>query len=230
MNLKSLVSILVGLAVGAGVAVSEAGAQRPAGQGTPSATAQQPSESSADRASAGARQFINDMAVAGMAEVELGKMASERGSSPEIKEFGELMVKDHSKANDELKQIASELAVTPPAELDKKHRDLADKLSKLQGAEFDREYASAMVNGHQEVASKLRSRADHKMTSSEPGSGREAPTGTGARPPQSSGSGASVGTSGDRAGDAKLNQWAAKTLPTVQEHLERARELQKKSK
>jgi hypothetical protein len=68
------------------------------------------------------------------------------------------------------------------------------------------------------------------MTSSEPGSGREAPTGTGARPPQSSGSGASVGTSGDRAGDAKLNQWAAKTLPTVQEHLERARELQKKSK
>jgi putative membrane protein len=211
MKLKSLVWILVGLAVSVGNAAA------------------QPAEGSSGKPSAGAGTFINDMAIAGMAEVELGKMAAERGSSADIKEFGETMVEDHSKANDELKQIASELGVTPPTDLDKKHRDLADKLSKLHGAEFDREYANAMVNGHQEVASKLRSRVDHKMTSSEPGSGHEAPTGTGARPPQSTGSGTSVGTSGD-SGDGKLNQWAAKTLPTVEQHLERARELQKKSK
>jgi hypothetical protein len=71
-----------------------------------------------------------------------------------------LIVKDHSQASNELKQIASLLQVQPPRQLDQKHRDLADRLSKLQGAEFDREYLNAMVQGHEEVVNKLRMRLD----------------------------------------------------------------------
>src|SRR5688572_22070456 len=81
----------------------------------------------------GAREFINDMAVAGMAEVQLGKMSADRASDSGVKAFGRMMVTDHSRANDELKRVASQLNVTLPMQLDQKHRDLADRLSKLQG-------------------------------------------------------------------------------------------------
>src|SRR5687767_2834302 len=102
--------------------------------------------------------FINDMTIAGLAEVQLGQMASERASNADVKAFGQMMVKDHSQAGGELKQVASQLEIQPPAQLDQKHKDLADKLSKLQGEAFDREYMTAMVQGHQEVLGKLRAR------------------------------------------------------------------------
>jgi putative membrane protein len=161
------------------------------------------------------RQFVNDMAVAGLAEVQLGKLAELKASSPDVKAFGQMMVRDHSQPNAELKRIASQIGVTPPADLDAKHKDLLDRLAKLEGAEFDREYINAMVQGH-EVLTKLKSRAERRMTSTQPG----------AAAPKSGAE--SVGTAGK--GEQALNQWAAKTLPVVQKHLERAQVLQKKLK
>jgi putative membrane protein len=210
--------------------------QAPAGQsGQSGGTTQRPSPA-AQSGRSDSRSFINDMAVAGMAEVQLGKLAAERAENADVKEFGQMMVKDHSKANDELKQVASQLNVQPTTQLDKKHRDLEDRLSKLQGAEFDREYISAMVQGHQEVASKLRTRAGNRMTSNAPASGERSPgSGATAGSPGSQGGsskpstsgGQAVGTTGEQ-GEQALTQWATKTLPTVEQHLERARELQKK--
>jgi putative membrane protein len=174
-----------------------------AGAGAQSTPADRQPAGSAQTASAASREFVNDMAVAGLAEVQLGKMASEHASSPDIKAFGQMMVKDHSRANTELTRIATQLGITPPKQLDAKHKELADKLSKLKGAEFDREYMNAMVEGHQEVANKLKSRAAEKT-------------------------GGAVGTSGK--GEQALTQWATKTLPAVEKHLERAKELQGKVK
>src|SRR5829696_2186192 len=108
----------------------------------------------------GDKDFVNDAAIAGMAEVELGRMASEKGASPDVKKFGKMMVEDHSAAGDRLKAIATQHNVEWPAGLDDKHRDLRDKLAKLSGSEFDREYMSAMVDGHEAVANKLESRID----------------------------------------------------------------------
>ena len=126
------------------------------------------------------RMFINNMAIAGMAEVQLGKLASERGMSADVKQFGQMMVTDHTKANDELKQIAAKLNIQLPTELDTKHKALADRLSKLQGAEFDREYAMAMVSGHEEVAAALRPRSQsNRSTSAQPSTtGRETSSAT----------------------------------------------------
>jgi len=70
------------------------------------------------------------------------------------------MVEDHTAAGNQLKAIAAQHNVEWPAALDDKHRDLRDKLAKLTGAEFDREYMSAMVEGHEGVANKLESRID----------------------------------------------------------------------
>ena len=67
-----------------------------------------------------------------------------------------MVVKDHTRANTEVTQIAKQLNVTPPTQLDMKHRELIDRLSKLKGAEFGREYVTAMVMGHEEVSAKLR--------------------------------------------------------------------------
>jgi putative membrane protein len=164
--------------------------------GSPAAPAQ--AAGAASQAAMDSRTFINEMAVAGMAEVTLGKMAAERAANSEVRSFGQMMVKDHSRANEELQKVASGLDVQPPAELDQKHKDVAARLAKLQGAEFDREFMNAMVDGHQDVVSKLRARADGS---------------------------AAAGRTGEQA----LTQWAKATLPTVQQHLERARDLQGKT-
>src|ERR1041384_5864618 len=89
------------------------------------------------------KTFVNDLTIAGLAEIQLGKLAAERGSSPDVKAFGQMMVKDHTQAANELKPIATELKVQQPTQLDQKHKELADKLSKLKGNEFDREYINA---------------------------------------------------------------------------------------
>ena len=177
--------------------------------------------------------FIAEMAEDGMAEVQLGKLAAERASNADVKEFAQMMVQHHSKANEELKKIAGQLKVTPPTSLNQKHQALVAKLSKLQGAEFDREYMAEMVLGHEEVVNKLRMRAGNGLTSSDPASGRPAtgtpaggtgtqPTGGGSKP---SGS-AAAGTSGGKL-DPALIDWATKTLPMVQQHLERAHTIHK---
>jgi putative membrane protein len=92
--------------------------------------------------------FVTEAAKGGMAEVELGKLAADKASSPQVKQFGQKMADDHSKANDELKSIASQKNITLPSSLDPKDAALRDRLSKLSGEAFDRAYMQAMVNDH----------------------------------------------------------------------------------
>jgi putative membrane protein len=103
----------------------------------------------------GDRDFVNDVAIANMAEIELGKMAAEKGMNAEVKKFGQMMVDDHSKAGDSLKTVATRHNSPMPTALDDEHRDLRDRLSKLQGADFDREYARQMVQDHQKLVQEL---------------------------------------------------------------------------
>ena len=106
-----------------------------------------PKETSGKMASSDTK-FMTEAARGNMAEVELGRLATERGSSDAVKQFGQRMVSDHGKANDELKQLAQQKGVTLPTDLDSKHRKTMDRLSKLSGAEFDKAYAKDMVRDH----------------------------------------------------------------------------------
>jgi len=92
--------------------------------------------------------FVNTVAMDGIAEVELGHLAMQKAKNPEVKQFAQRMVTDHSKANVELKQLASNKNVTLPAEPNAQQKADKDRLSKLSGAEFDREYMSLMANAH----------------------------------------------------------------------------------
>lgn len=83
-----------------------------------------------------------------MAEVGLGRLGVERAESPDVKQFAQRMVDDHSKVNDELKPIASKEGVTIPKGLDPKHKATKDRLAKLSGRDFDRAYMREMTSDH----------------------------------------------------------------------------------
>ncbi|MDQ2870778.1 MAG: DUF4142 domain-containing protein, partial [Acidobacteriota bacterium] len=76
-------------------------------------------------------KFVMDAAKGGMAEVEMGRLAADKASNAEVKQFGQKMVDDHSKANDELKQVAGAKGITLPSAIDPAHKAKMDKMSSL---------------------------------------------------------------------------------------------------
>jgi len=93
-------------------------------------------------------KFAMAAALGGMEEVELGRLAAQKGASDEVRQFGQHMVDDHSKANQDLTQVASAKGLTLPATLDAKHQADVQKLSALSGDKFDKEYVGMMVKDH----------------------------------------------------------------------------------
>jgi putative membrane protein len=155
------------------------------GSETSKGTASQSSASEAPDAT-----FVKKAASGGMAEVKLGQLAQEKGSNSTVKEFGKRMENDHSKAGDQLKNVASKNNIAVPEEIDKKDQATYDHLSKLSGAEFDRVYAQHMVTDHEKDIEEFK---------------KEASTGK----------------------NANVKGFASKTLPTLQDHLRQAREMEK---
>ncbi|MBV9294408.1 MAG: DUF4142 domain-containing protein [Acidobacteriaceae bacterium] len=94
--------------------------------------------------------FAMKAAQGGMAEVKLGKLAADKASNPDVKAFGQQMVDDHSKANDDLKSTADKEGMTLPSDVNAKQQAMYDRLSKLSGAAFDRAYVNDMVKDHEE--------------------------------------------------------------------------------
>ncbi|MGE5103253.1 MAG: DUF4142 domain-containing protein [Betaproteobacteria bacterium] len=119
----------------------------------PSASASSQSLSTDDR------QFAMKAAEAGMAEVELGKLAQQKAQNDQVKQFGERMVRDHSQANDRLKQVVASKNVTLPAHLDKSGQKDLDQLTKLSGPKFDQQYIKKQVSGHEKVIQEFRKEA-----------------------------------------------------------------------
>ncbi|TZF83761.1 DUF4142 domain-containing protein [Pedobacter sp. BS3] len=102
-------------------------------------------ESGAD---ADSNDFIKKAADGGMLEVELGKLAQQKAASVRVKNFGTMMVTDHTKANNELKQIAQQHQVVVPSGLSPESKSHVDELGKLSGSQFDKNYINMMVTDH----------------------------------------------------------------------------------
>jgi putative membrane protein len=137
---------MISMAQSSGSAAGQEGMQQ--GQEGSMSQSQNSEKQSAGMTMPADQRFVRDAAEGGMAEVELGKLAAEKGSSQDVKNFGQRMVDDHSKANDQLKQIASNEGVTLPEKLDAKDRALKTRLSRLSGENFDRVYMENMVRDH----------------------------------------------------------------------------------
>lgn len=118
------------------------------GTTTTSKTTSTKASSTTSTISSSDRKFIKDAAEGGMMEVELGRIAAQKGTDPDVKTFGQRMVDDHSKANDQLKQVASSKGVTVPTSLPPSKQKEIDSYNKLSGAAFDSKYVSHMVSDH----------------------------------------------------------------------------------
>jgi putative membrane protein len=136
------------------------------------------------------QRFAKDAASGGMAEVKLGQLAQEKGSNDAVKNFGQRMVTDHSKADDDLKAAASNANIDLPNQMSAKDQATYDRLSKLSGSAFDRAYARAMVTDHRQDIAQFRKEA----------------------------------TNGE---NASIKNFASQTLPTLQEHLKLAQQMEK---
>jgi len=134
--------------------------------------------------------FAKDAAQGGLAEVKMGELAQQKGSSDTVKDFGKRMVEDHTQANDKLKSVASQENMKLPEKLSKKDQRTYDKLSQLSGAEFDRAYARDMVRDHKNDVAAFEQEAN---------SGQ----------------------------DRAVKNFASQTLPTLQDHLKMAQQMEK---
>ncbi|TMI71602.1 MAG: DUF4142 domain-containing protein [Bacteroidetes bacterium] len=94
--------------------------------------------------------FLPEAADGGMAEVQQGQLAQQKGNNQAVKDFGAMMVRDHSAANDRLKALATQRNVTLPDSVSSKHKKMMETLNKKSGKEFDRFYINEMVKDHQE--------------------------------------------------------------------------------
>jgi putative membrane protein len=126
-----------------------------------SAMAQKAQQGSANRLTGADETFMNKAAEGGMAEVELGKLAETRASSDAVKNFGKRMVNDHTKADDQLKSIAAQENVALPTGLSSRDQAALDRLSMLNGADFDRAYMRNMVRDHRTDIAEFQREADH---------------------------------------------------------------------
>jgi putative membrane protein len=175
--------------------------------------------------------FVRDVALKNMAEIELSRMALDRATNLDIKSFAQRMIDDHGAAAHQLKSVVSGQPIEWPDQLDDKHRKTADDLAKEQGTDFDREYVKAMVEGHQDLTAKLESRldvqslADWKTAAAGRTESKALPEPNSAmrdvqvRPNRS-----------DNEVTIKINQWAADTYPVAQKHLDIARTLETAAK
>jgi putative membrane protein len=139
-------------------------------------------------------EFAVKAANGGMLEVELGRMAQEKGVSKDVKDFGAMMVKDHSKANDELKSIAATQNITLPTTLGEDEQKHVNDMAKLSGAEFDKKYVSMMVDDHKEDIDLFKKAAEDDKT------------------------------------NPAVKDFATKTLPTLQKHMDAITAIDKKMK
>lgn len=137
-------------------------------------------------------EFAVKAANGGMLEVELGRLAQEKGMSSDVKEFGAMMVKDHSQANEELKTIAATQNITLPTTLGEDEQKHVNEMAKLTGAEFDKKYVSMMVDDHKEDIDLFKKAAEDEKT------------------------------------NPAVKSFAAKTLPTLQKHMESINAIDKK--
>jgi putative membrane protein len=111
------------------------------------------------------QDFVNQASHINTAEIKLGTLAEKVSANSDVRDFAKLMVKDHEKLNKELKEAAEKENANLPSDLDQEHMDLYDKLSKLSGADFDKQYMSAMIKGHKKAIDTFESEAkDHSQT------------------------------------------------------------------
>lgn len=126
------------------------GPQQPGSQQEMQQTRQNNQQMDQMEAHARDSRFVRKALAGDMAEVQLGQLALQKGSSPEVKQFAQKMIDDHTKLSDNMKPVAEKLGVSAPTKLDKKAQRTREKLDALSGTAFDHAYMKDMVKDHKQ--------------------------------------------------------------------------------
>lgn len=137
------------------------------------------------------QDFIAKAAKGNREEVTLGKMVASKTKDPSVRQFAQMMVKDHTQALNELQQLAQSKNITLPEGMPDDASDLQSKLSSATGKNFDKDYMDAMVDDHKKDVSDFQEASQ-------------------------------------TAKDPDVKQWASKTLPVLQKHLDKAQQVDEK--
>jgi putative membrane protein len=107
-----------------------------------------PGDAPTGKISGADRHFIEEAGATNLAEIQLGRLAADKGESPEVKGLGQKLVDDHTRANDQLKPLADARGITLPTEPSAAQRSTYERLSKLSGKDFDKAFLKEVQKGH----------------------------------------------------------------------------------
>ena len=141
-----------------------------------------------DKNAGGDLKFVQMAASGGMFEVKSSQLALDQSNNPQVKKFAEHMVKDHTKANQELMALAKQKGIPLPAQMAPKHMGLMEKITAAKGAAFDQMFLKIQLQAHEDTVALFEQEAKNGQ-------------------------------------DPAIKAWAAKTLPTLREHLKEVRSL-----
>jgi putative membrane protein len=175
--------------------------------------------------------FVKDIAAKNMAEIELSRMALTKATNANVKVFAQQLIDDHGAAAEKLKSVVAGQSIAWPTQLEDKHREATTELATKQGADFEREYLKAIIEGHQDLTAKLESRLDVQSLAAwkTAAAGRTQSQAL----PQPNAEMRDVAVRPNQGGSeitTKINQWAADTYPIAQKHLDNARALENEVK
>ena len=162
-----------------------------ANSGSQPSNASSSEASSSSAAPASDQQFIAEAAKGNRAEVELGRMVAAKAQDRDVKSFAQMMVKDHTKALNELEKLAHSKNVTLPNDLPDDAKTLQTRLANENGKQLEKDYMDGMVQDHQQDVKEFQEASQNVQ-------------------------------------DPDVKQWAGKTLPTLQKHLELAQQVDSK--
>jgi putative membrane protein len=137
------------------------------------------------------QDFINKAAQGNRAEIELGQLVAGKSKDPSVKQFAQMMVKDHTDALSKLQLVAQSKNLTLPDSMPDDAKDLESRLSKEQGKQLNKDYMAGMVEDHQKDVQEFQ---DATQTLKDP----------------------------------EIKQWATSTLPTLEKHLSKAKQIDAK--
>jgi putative membrane protein len=150
------------------------------------------------------REFVSQLAMSNMAAIQLGHLATKKAQHADVKKFAQSTIDDRLKAQQQLADAAYGAGIRWPTKLDEKFRQVQERLSRSSDEQFDREYMKATIDQHRNFEQMLATRANE-------GPGPARPTVDGQA------DGAALA--------AKVNQWAAMTLPQIRAHLKEAEQV-----
>jgi putative membrane protein len=152
MRLLATVSIFALLAAAPALAQTGTGNPATMAPGTPQSAPGMPAPNQPNQND---RLFVYELTIGGNAEAAFGQLAEQKGGFPAIRDFGHQMAADHSKANQQLMQLAKAANLPQPGEPDEEHKAMRSQLDQLRGADFDLAYIRGQVGDHQKAAQLL---------------------------------------------------------------------------